>query len=87
MLLKCYFKSTKFYRSEIMNKFCDPTYCILIRGVNWSFGSIREFKIYDDSNNATNFAYLMNKNKTFARHSRGFILSVHFFPVRDKCAT
>ena len=30
---------------------------------------------------------LLNKNKTFARRSRGFIISVHFYPVLDKSAT
>ena len=29
----------------------------------------------------------MNKNKTFARPSRAFIISVHFFPVLDKSET
>ena len=33
------------------------------------------------------FAYLMNKNKTFERPSRSFIVSVHFFSVLGKSAT
>ena len=41
----------------------------------------------DGSDNATNFAYLMNKNKTFARPLRAFIISVHLFPVLGKSAT
>ena len=40
----------------------------------------------DDSDNATHFAYLMNKNKTFARPSRAFIIYEHLFPVLDKSA-
>ena len=32
----------------------------------------------DGSDNATNFAYLMNKNKSFARPPRTFYTSVHF---------
>jgi len=35
----------------------------------------------------TNFAYLMKQNKSFARPSRAFIISVHFFPVLGKSAT
>ena len=46
-------------------------------------GSIREFKI----NDATKFAYLIDKNKSFARPSRAFFNSVHFFQVLDKSAT
>ena len=37
--------------------------------------------------NATNVAYLMKQNKSFARPSRAFIISVHFFPVLGKSVT
>ena len=48
----------------------------------------REFKIYDATaaTTNTNFAYLMNKNKTFARLSRAFIITIHLFPVLGKSA-
>ena len=45
---------------------------------------IREFKISDagdSSENATNFAYLITKNKSFVRPSRALFISVHFFPI------
>ena len=42
----------------------------------------------DGIDNATNFAYLMNKNKNFARPSHAFlVISVHFFPVLGKSAS
>ena len=41
----------------------------------------------DRSDNGTNFAYLMNQNKSFARPSRAFFISVYFFPVLGECAT
>ena len=45
----------------------------------------------DGIDNATNFAYLMNKNKSFARPSHAFffffVISVHFFPVLGKSAS
>ena len=49
----------------------------------------REFKIYDATakNDGPNFAYLMKQNKRFARPSRAFFISVHFFPVLGKSAT
>ena len=66
----------------------------------WDFAQVKEFYLVlkrgnrgikdlrrDDSDNATNLAYLMNKDKTFARSSHAFIISVHFFPVLDKSAT
>ena len=40
-------------------------------------------KIY----NATNFAYLTNSNKSFARPSRTFLISAYFFHVLGKSAT
>ena len=51
--------------------------------------SNREFKNQrrDCSDDATKFAYLIGKNKTFARPSRAFIISVHFSPILGKCAT
>ena len=35
----------------------------------------------------TNFAYLMNKSKSFARPLGAFFVSVYFFPVLGKSAT
>ena len=56
----------------------------ICRFVAFLFNDNREFKIYDA---ATNFAYLMRQNKSFARPSRAFTISVHFFPVLVKSAT
>ena len=54
---------------------------------NWTTRSpIREFKI-NDATAATKFAYLIDKNKSFARPSRAFFNSVHFFQVLAKSAT
>ena len=49
----------------------------------------REFKNQrrDCSDDATKFAYLIAKNKSFARPSRACFISVHFFPVLGKYAT
>ena len=41
----------------------------------------------DGSDNATNVAYLMKQIKSFARPSRAFFISVHFFPVLGKSLT
>ena len=41
----------------------------------------------DCSDDATNFAYLIGNNKSFARPSRAFFNSVHFFQVLGKSAT
>ena len=41
----------------------------------------------EDSDNATDFAYLMKQNNSFARPSRVFFISVHFFHVLGKSTT
>ena len=48
-----------------------------IKYLDWGVKDLRR----DGSDNATNFAYLTNKNRTLARPSRAVIIFVHFFPV------
>ena len=57
-----------------------------LRRLAFSVPTIREFKINDCSDDAPKFAYLIDKNKSFARPSRAFLNSVHFFQVLGKSA-
>ena len=57
-----------------------------LRRLAFSVPTIREFKINDCSDDAPKFAYLIDKNKSFARPSRAFFNSVHFFQVLGKSA-
>ena len=52
-------------------------------GDEWSFKDQRR----NDSDDTTKCAYLISKNKSFARPSRTCFISVHFFLVLGKSAT